>query len=171
MNYKIKMRKVNTFIFDVDGVLTNGEVILFKNEIVRVLNSRDGYAIQHAAKEGYRILIITGGSSEEVKTRLLGLGATEVCLKSCNKLEVYESLKLKYDFTDEEALYMGDDIPDYPVLNTVGVSTCPQDAAVEIKEIVDYHSPYNGGEFCVRDVIEQTMRLQGKWFTKGSYHW
>ena len=115
-------------------------------------------------------MIITGGSSEEVKKRLLGLGATEVCLKSSNKLEVYESLKLKYNFTDEEALYMGDDIPDYPVLKKVGVSTCPQDAAVEIKEIVDYHSPYNGGQQCVRDVIEQTLRLQGKWFTEGSYH-
>jgi 3-deoxy-D-manno-octulosonate 8-phosphate phosphatase (KDO 8-P phosphatase) len=171
MNYKIKMRQVTTFIFDVDGVLTNGEVILYKDDFVRVLNSRDGYAMQHASKEGYRILIITGGSSEEVKKRLIGLGATEVCLKSSNKLEVYESLKLKYNFANEEALYMGDDIPDYPVLKVVGVSTCPQDAAVEIKEIVDYHSPYNGGQHCVRDVIEQTLRLQGKWFTEGSYHW
>jgi len=171
MNYKIKMRQITTFIFDVDGVLTNGEVIILKNEIVRVLNSRDGYALQHASKEGYRILIITGGSSQEVSARLMDLGVTEVCLKSSNKLDVYTSLKQKYNFTDEEALYMGDDIPDYPVLKKVGLSTCPQDAAVEIKEIVDYHSPYKGGEHCVRDVIEQTMRVQGKWFTERSYHW
>ena len=171
MNYKIKMRKVNTFIFDVDGVLTNGEVILFKNEIVRVLNSRDGYAIQHAAKEGYRILIITGGSSEEVKTRLLGLGATEVCLKSSNKLEVYESLKLKYDFTDEEALYMGDDIPDLEVMGLAGLACCPHDAAPEIRAISDYVSPFAGGTGCVRDVLEQAMKLKGLWMNDLAHAW
>jgi 3-deoxy-D-manno-octulosonate 8-phosphate phosphatase (KDO 8-P phosphatase) len=171
MNYKIKLRNITTFAFDVDGVLTNGDVTLYKGEVIRTLNSRDGYALQHAAKEGYRILIITGGSSEEVQRRLLDLGATEVRLKSANKLEVYKDLKAKYGFEDEQVLYMGDDIQDIPVLKTVGVSTCPQDAAVEVKEIVDYHSPYNGGKHCVRDVIEQTLRVQGKWMTNGAYSW
>ena len=116
MNYKIKLRKVSTFIFDVDGVLTNGDVILFQDEIVRVLNSRDGYAIQHASKEGYQIFIITGGSSKTVAERLLELGVKEVKLRSSNKLDVYRALQHKYSFSDQEVLYMGDDLPDYPVM-------------------------------------------------------
>jgi 3-deoxy-D-manno-octulosonate 8-phosphate phosphatase (KDO 8-P phosphatase) len=84
---------------------------------------------------------------------------------------VYQELKEKYGFTDEQVLYMGDDIPDYRVMELVGVSTCPQDAAVEIKALVDYQSPYNGGKHCVRDVIEQTLRVQGKWFTEEAHHW
>lgn len=171
ISYKEKLPQITTFIFDVDGVLTNGDVLLMGGDIVRILNSRDGYALQHAKKKGYRILIITGGSSEEVKIRLLDLGATEVRLKSKNKLTVYKELKEKYGFTDEEVLYMGDDIPDYPVLNIVGVSTCPQDAAVEIKEICHYQSPYNGGRHCVRDVIEQTLRVQDKWFDEDGFEW
>lgn len=171
MSYKQKLSEITTFIFDVDGVLTNGNVILFKDEVVRTLNSRDGYAIQHAAKKGFKILVITGGNSIEVKHRLLKLGATEVRLKSSDKLTVYNELKKKYNFLDGEVLYMGDDIPDYPVMKEVGIATCPQDAAVEIKEIAHYHSPYTGGNHCVRDVIEQTLRVQGKWFENDSFQW
>lgn len=171
ISYKEKLPKVTTFIFDVDGVLTNGEILLMKEDFVRSLNSRDAYAMQYAAKQDYRILIITGGSSRIVEDRLMGLGITEVRLKSYNKLAVYNDLKEKYVFTDEEVLYMGDDIPDYEVLQQVGVSTCPQDAAVEIKEMVDYQSPYNGGHHCVRDVIEQTLRVQNKWFKKNAFEW
>ena len=170
-SYKEKLNPITTFVFDVDGVLTDGKVVLLNDDVVRTLNSRDGYALQFASKMGYRILIITGGSSPSVKTRLLNLGATEVCLGASNKLEVYNSLKEKYGFTDEQALYMGDDIPDYHVMQTVGVSTCPQNAAVEIKAISDYQSPYDGGNHCVRDVIEQTMRVQGKWFTDDAFEW
>lgn len=171
ISYKEKLPHITTFIFDVDGVLTNGEVLLYKEEFVRVLNARDGYALQYASKQGYTILIITGGSSERVRERLMGLGVTEVRLSSKNKLEVYEELKKKYNFSDDQALYMGDDIPDYQVLKTVGVATCPQDAAVEIKSICDYQSPKNGGEHCVRDVIEQTLRVQDKWFKEGALEW
>jgi 3-deoxy-D-manno-octulosonate 8-phosphate phosphatase (KDO 8-P phosphatase) len=171
ISYKQKLNNITTFIFDVDGVLTNGDVILYKDEIVRTLNSRDGYAIQYAAKMGYRILIITGGNSMAVETRLLRLGAAEVCLKANNKLHVYDTLKTKYEFTDDEVLYMGDDIPDYHVMNKVGVATCPQNAAAEIKQISDYQSPYNGGEHCVRDVIEQTLRVQNKWFKDEAFDW
>lgn len=170
-SYKEKLHAITTFIFDVDGVLTDGQVLLHSDDIVRTLNSRDGYALQFAAKMGYRVLIITGGHSTAVKTRLLNLGATEVCLKSSNKVEVYKQLQQKYDFTNEQALYMGDDIPDYNVMRMVGVSACPQDAAVEIKKISDYQSPYNGGHHCVRDVIEQTMRLQGQWFSDKAFEW
>jgi len=170
-SYKEKLNAVTTFIFDVDGVFTDGSVMLLNDEVVRTLSSRDGYALQYASKLGYRILIITGGNSEAVKVRLTNLGATEVRLEAKNKLVVYEDLKKKYKFTDEEALYMGDDIPDYQVMKLVQVSTCPQDAAVEIKEIADYQSPVKGGKGCVRDVIEQTLRVQGKWFSDAAFEW
>lgn len=170
-SYKEKLNPVTTFIFDVDGVLTDGSVMLYNNKVVRTLNSRDGYALQFAAKMGYRILIITGGNSPAVESRLLNLGVTEVCMKANNKLEVYKSLKEKYGFEDEQVLYMGDDIPDYHVMQTVGISTCPQDAAVEVKAMCDYQSPYAGGRHCVRDVVEQTLRAQGKWFSKEAFEW
>lgn len=171
MSYKTKLKNIDTFMFDIDGVLTDGSVYLINNEVGRVLNSRDGYALQYASKMSYNIFIVTGGSSESVKKRLLGLGVTEVLLKSKNKIDVYESLKKKYNFNDENVLYMGDDIPDYNVMKQVGVAACPQDAAIEIKAISDYQSPYNGGRHCVRDIIEQTLRVQGKWFGGLSHQW
>lgn len=170
-SYKERLNKITTLIFDIDGVLTNGDIVVLKGEMARILNSRDGYALQYASKMGYRILVITGGSSEEVKNRLLEVGVTEVCLRSSNKLAVYEELKVKYNFFDEEVVYMGDDIPDYQVMKVVGLASCPQDAAVEIKKISHYQSPFNGGRHCVRDIIEQTLRVQGKWFTEKAFEW
>lgn len=170
-SYKESLADITTFVFDVDGVFTDGSVMLLKDEVVRTLNSRDGYAVQYASKLGYRILIVTGGNSEAVKIRLENLGATKVCLQSKNKVDVYESLKKQYGFTDDEVLYMGDDIPDYQVMQLVKVATCPQDAAVEIKAISHYQSPIDGGGGCVRDVIEQTLRVQGKWFNKEAFEW
>jgi 3-deoxy-D-manno-octulosonate 8-phosphate phosphatase (KDO 8-P phosphatase) len=170
-SYKEKLNKITTFIFDVDGVLTNGNVILFNNEMVRTFNSRDAYAIQYASKMGYEIFIITGGNSTQVKERLTELGCREVVLSSSTKLDNYTRLKSMYEFSDEEVLYMGDDIPDYEVMSQVGLATCPQDAVIEIKSICHYQSPYNGGDKCVRDVIEQTLRVQGKWFTQEAFTW
>ena len=118
-SYKENLANITTFIFDVDGVLTNGDILLMKEDIVRYLNSRDGYAIQYAVKKGYKVLIITGGASEQVRTRLESLGVTEVRLRSSNKLNVYGELKAKYQFTDDQVLYMGDDIPDYEVMRKV----------------------------------------------------
>lgn len=171
MNYKQKLANVTTFMFDVDGVLTDGNVYLFQNEVVRSLNSRDGYALQYAAKQGYKIYVITGGNSVPVKERLLKLGVEEVFLQSKNKKEVYDQLKKQKGLQDAEILYMGDDIPDYEVMKAAGIAACPQDAAVEIKEIAHYQSPYVGGHHCVRDLIEQTLRVQGKWFGKKSLEW
>lgn len=171
ISYKEKLHAITTFIFDVDGVLTDGSVMLMENEVVRSLNSKDGYALQFASKSGYRIFIITGGNSPAVANRLTNLGITEVCLQAKNKVAVYEKLKADYHFTDEEVLYMGDDIPDYQVMQMTHVATCPQDAAIEIKDISDYQSPKNGGMGCVRDVIEQTLRVQGKWFTEKAFEW
>jgi len=171
MSYKTKLNHINTFIFDVDGVLTDGKVYFMENEIMRALNSKDGYALQYASKMGYQIFIITGGYSEDLKKRLLDLGIKEVHLRSSNKLNIYNGLKSKYQLNDDQILYMGDDIPDIPVLKKAGVSTCPQDASIDVKEIVDYQSPFDGGKACVRDVIEQTLRVQNKWLKDEAYHW
>jgi len=170
-SYKKQLNKITTFLFDVDGVLTNGSVGLINNEVTRTLNSRDAYAIQYASKMGFTILVITGGNSNQVKERLLELGCHEVILASSTKIESYKALKEKYNFSDDQALYMGDDIPDYEVMKVVGLAACPQDAAVEIKAISDYQSPYNGGDKCVRDIIEQTLRVQDKWFKEAAFSW
>ena len=171
ISYKEKLNKISTFLFDVDGVLTNGDVLLLHNEVVRTLNAKDGYALQYAVKMGFKVIIITGGNSQDVKDRLLGLGVHEVHLSSYNKLNVYNEIKERLGLVDEEVLYMGDDIPDYQVMKKVGVATCPQDAAVEIKDISHYQSPHNGGKQCVREIIEQTMRVQGKWFSESAFDW
>jgi 3-deoxy-D-manno-octulosonate 8-phosphate phosphatase (KDO 8-P phosphatase) len=170
-NYKIKLNKISTFIFDVDGVFTDGKVYLINDDVVRALNSKDGYAIQYATKLGYKIFIITGGNSQQVKDRLLNLGVNEVHLAVKRKLECYDNILLRFQLSPEEVLYMGDDIPDIPVLKKVGVSTCPQDACSDVKMLVDYQSHRNGGFGCVRDVIEQTLRLQGKWLLEEAYEW
>lgn len=171
ISYKERLNSITTFMFDVDGVLTNGDVTLMHNEVVRTLNSRDSYALQYAAKMGYKVIIITGGHSQDVKDRLIALGVHEVHLSSFNKLNVYNEIKLKHDLKDDEILYMGDDIPDYQVMKQAGVAACPQDAAVEIKSISHYQSPFNGGRHCVRDVIEQTLRVQHKWFSESAFEW
>lgn len=171
MTYKEKLHKINTFIFDVDGVFTDGSVYLLQDEFVRVLNSRDGYAVQYAARKGYNLFAITGGSSLEVQKRLIGLGMKEVFLGASNKLKVYQDLKLQEGFSDEEVLYMGDDIPDFQVIQEVGVGCTPKDAATEVLAVADYISPYPGGRHCVRDVIEQTLRLQGKWMDFDAVEW
>lgn len=171
MNYKAKLKDITTFIFDVDGVLTDGKVYLLKEEVVRALNSKDGYALQYASKNNYDIFIITGGYSEDLKKRLIDLGIKDVFLRSSKKIDVYNGIKEKYSIEDKQVLYMGDDIPDIPVLKIAGVSCCPQDAAIDVKEIVDYHSPLDGGKGCVREIIEQTLRVQGTWLNHKAYHW
>ena len=172
MNYKIKLNHINTFIFDVDGVLTDGTVALFGNgEQVRKMSSRDGYSMQYAKKKGYKIAIISGGSSKGVKERFDYLGINDVYLACSNKLKAFNDLVEKYDLNTEHILYMGDDLPDWEVMKKVGLPTCPRDAATEIKEIAKYVSPFIGGGGCVRDVIEQTLRVQCKWADKDNLGW
>lgn len=170
-SYKELLGSITTFILDVDGVLTTGEVLLQNGQVYRTLHSKDGYALQYAAKMGYTIYIITGGNSDDVKQRLLSLGAKEVFLRSNNKLEVYEKLKSQHHIKDSEVIYMGDDIPDYEVMKQVGIASCPQDACPEIKEISHYQSPILGGKGCVRDIIEQTLKVQGKWMRETAFNW
>jgi 3-deoxy-D-manno-octulosonate 8-phosphate phosphatase (KDO 8-P phosphatase) len=170
-SYKEKLSAINTFVFDIDGVFTNGKVMLFQGEMLRFIDSKDAYAVQYAAKMGFKIFIISGGHSIDYKNSLLSLGATEVCLQSANKLEVYTALKNKHTLENAKTLYMGDDIPDIQLLQIAGVSACPQDAVHEVKSIVDYQSPYKGGELCVRDIIEQTLRVQNLWLSEMAFHW
>lgn len=163
-NFKQKLPRIKTLLFDVDGVLTNGQVFLMENgEFLRNMNSKDGYALQLAVRKGYRIAMITGGSSQIIKKALHGLGVQDVFLSQHDKLQCYKDYINEHSLNEEEILYMGDDLPDYEVMKRVGVATCPQNSAIEIKEICLYISNRNGGEGCVRDIVEQVLRSQGNW--------
>ena len=139
--------------------------------MLRTSNIKDGYAIFHAIKMGYPIAIITGGSSELVKTRFEGLGVKHIYLKSKDKMIDFKDFINKEKIDVKNILYMGDDIPDYPVLKIVGIPTCPEDAAVEIKSISKYISHKKGGEGCVRDVVEQVLRSQNNWMNAEAFSW
>lgn len=171
-NFKEMLPNITTFIFDIDGVLTNGMVtVLPDGDQIRMMNIKDGYALQYAVKKGYNIAIISGGSSESVRSRLNGLGIKDVFLKSSNKIEIFNQYLKDKNIGSENVLYMGDDIPDYNVMKIAGVATCPNNAAIEIKDISHYISDKNGGEGCVRDIVEQVLRCQGKWFNADAHEW
>ncbi|MCP4551715.1 MAG: HAD-IIIA family hydrolase [Bacteroidetes bacterium] len=172
VNYKELLADINTFIFDYDGVFTNGTVILMNTgEPLRTANVKDGYALQLAVKKGYRIVIISGGRSESVISRFKALNIKDVFLGVDNKIERYRNYLAEHNMESKNTLYMGDDIPDYEVMKEVGVATCPADAAEEIKSISHYISLFSGGEGCVRDVIEQVLKVQGKWMNDDAYQW
>jgi 3-deoxy-D-manno-octulosonate 8-phosphate phosphatase (KDO 8-P phosphatase) len=163
-SYKEIMNDVTTFIFDVDGVLTDGSVFISnEGDMHRTMNIKDGYAMKAAVDSGYNVCIISGGSNEGVRVRLRNLGITDIYLGSPNKVETFDEYTDVYSIKPEQVLYMGDDIPDYHVMKLVGLPTCPQDASPEIKGISKYISHKNGGKGAVRDVIEQVMKVQGKW--------
>lgn len=163
-SYKEYLAQIDTFIFDVDGVLTNGMITIMPNgELIREMNVKDGYALKTAIDLGYRICVISGGTNEGVRKRLQGLGIEDIYLGAHNKLDQYFELLEKYQINSENVLYMGDDVPDYPVMKLVGMPCCPNDAVSEIQQISKYVSHKKGGEGCVRDVLEQVMRVQGKW--------
>jgi len=163
-SYKEIMPQITTFILDVDGVLTNGIVTIFPDgEMVRNMNIKDGYALKTAVLAGYNVCIISGGTNEAVRKRFKGLGITDVYLGAHNKLEQFEEYTNLHNLKPENILYMGDDIPDYPVMKKVGLPCCPKDAAPEIQNISKYISQKKGGNGCVRDVIEQVLKVQGKW--------
>ena len=164
ISYKQLLPKINTLIFDVDGVLTNGMVTIMPDgELVRHMNIKDGCALKTAVDKGLNVCIISGGKNEGVRTRLANLGIKDIYLGAHDKIKQYNELVEKYNLKPENVLYMGDDIPDYPVMELVGLPTCPNDAAPEIQGISKYISYKKGGKGCVRDVIEQILRVQGKW--------
>ncbi len=163
-SYKEIMNDITTFIFDIDGVLTDGSVaVTNEGEMLRTMNIRDGYALKAAVESGYNVCIISGGSNEGVRVRLRNLGITDIHLGSPDKVETYKEYIELYNIQPEQVLYMGDDIPDFHVMKLVGLPTCPQDASPEIKAISKYISHKNGGKGAVREVIEQVMKVQGKW--------
>ncbi len=163
-SYKEYLHDITTFIFDVDGVLTDGNVIVTTDgSLLRRMNIKDGYALKTAVDNGYHVCIISGGSNEGVRSRLRGLGVTNIYLGVSDKIEQLEEFLDVYDIDPKNVLYMGDDIPDLFVMQKVGLPCCPQDAAPEIKSISKYVSHKNGGKGAARDVIEQVMKVQGKW--------
>ena len=168
-HYKEKLKEIKLLIFDVDGVLTNGELFIFPDgKLVRKMNAKDGYALKIALKEEYEIAIITGGRENEIKERLYKLGIKHIFLQSYNKIKVLKKFLNENKFKPEETMYMGDDIPDIEVLNYVGLSCCPNDAVSDVISICDYVSFKNGGNGCVRDIIEQLLRVNNKWNLDGT---
>ena len=171
-NFKEELGKVKAFVFDVDGVLSNAKIYLHPgSELMRSMNIKDGYALQYAVRKGYPVCIITGGNSAAVEQRFRTLGIKEIYLKSRNKEEDLEDFLSGKDFGLENILYMGDDLPDYRVMKKVGFPTCPSDAVEEIKSVSVYISDKAGGEGCVRDVIEQVLRLHGNWMHEEAFTW
>ena len=163
-SYKELMNEITTFILDVDGVLTDGTIhVTETGEMLRNMNIRDGYAMKAAVENGYTVCIISGGSNEGVRVRLRNLGITDIHLGVSDKVETFKEFIDIYNIKPEQVLYMGDDIPDLHVMKLVGLPTCPQNAAPEIKAISKYISHKDGGKGCVRDVIEQVMKVQHKW--------
>tara|TARA_B110000444_G_scaffold22112_1_gene18375 strand:+ start:787 stop:1317 length:531 start_codon:yes stop_codon:yes gene_type:complete len=163
-NYKAILPQIKTFIFDVDGVLTDGKVLVTtKGEMYRALDTKDGYAIKCAILQGYKIVIISGGTNEGIRDRFKALGISDIYLGAHHKLDPFQDLIDNYDLNPEEILFVGDDIPDIPIMEKVGISCCPADAVSDVKSIVNYISHKNGGQGCVREIIEQVLRVQGKW--------
>jgi 3-deoxy-D-manno-octulosonate 8-phosphate phosphatase (KDO 8-P phosphatase) len=164
MNVLELFKNITTFVFDVDGVLTDGSILVLPDGVqARRMNIKDGYALQLAVKKGYRVVVISGGNSPEVMDRLNKLGVTDVFMKVSNKLEVMEEFMLQHQILPQHVLFMGDDIPDLDVMKHAGLAACPADAVNEIKEIAHYISHLKGGEGCGRDVIEKTMKLRSHW--------
>lgn len=164
INYDLQ--KIKTIIFDVDGVLSRETIPMSsEGEPLRTANIKDGYAIQLAQKMGLRIAIMTGGSTQAVKVRYEILGLQDVYMGCSRKMQTYEAYTARYGYTDDEVIYVGDDIPDYEIMRRVGCPCCPKDACQDIQDIALYISHRNGGEGCGRDIIEQVLRAQNKWMS------
>jgi 3-deoxy-D-manno-octulosonate 8-phosphate phosphatase (KDO 8-P phosphatase) len=171
-NYKALLQEVDTFIFDYDGVMTDGKVILMEDgQPLRMANVKDGYVLQLIIKLGYNVVIISGGFSRSMENRFETLGIKDVFLGTKNKALILKNYLDEHKIEPEHVVYMGDDIPDFNVMKMVGIPVCPADAVEEIKEISIYISDKNGGQGCVRDIIEQVLKVQGKWMSEEAYNW
>ncbi|MAW67795.1 MAG: KdsC family phosphatase [Flavobacteriaceae bacterium] len=163
-NYKENLKNIKAFVFDVDGVLTDGKLLISETgELLRSMNVKDGFAMKFAIDNGFKIGIISGGTNEAVRKRLSDLGIEEIHLKSHNKIVPFNDFKDKYGLQAENILVMGDDIPDIPIIKAAGIGCCPQDAVQEVKNSSDYISQKSGGMGAVRDIIEQVMKIHKKW--------
>ena len=164
MNVLPIFKKIKAFVLDVDGVLTDSSILVLDDgQQTRRMNIKDGYALQLAIKKGYKVLVISGGTSEAVKVRLQKLGVQDVHLGIQDKKETLLQYVQQHGLLWEEILYMGDDIPDLQVMKMAGLACCPADAVAEIRQISHYVSPVSGGEGCVRDVIEKVLKLNDHW--------
>ena len=165
INYKEKLQPIKAFVFDFDGVMTDGSVWVYADrETVRAGNIKDGFAVQYAVKKGYTVAVISGATSASIDNRMQMLGVTQCYTGCANKMDTYRRFLSDNGLTEDQVVCMGDDIPDYEIMSHCAVAACPADAATEIKEISDYISLYGGGHGCVRDIIEQVLRLHGNWF-------
>jgi len=164
MSYKSKLKNIKAFVFDVDGVFTDGSIYLLPGgNMSRVMNVLDGYAVVKALKNNYIIGVITGGNDPEVRNRINYLGITDYYAKSPDKMIDFENFQAKYNLKKEDILTMGDDVPDIQIMKNSGISACPKNSVPEVKAISDYISNIEGGKGAVRDVIEQVMKVQGTW--------
>jgi 3-deoxy-D-manno-octulosonate 8-phosphate phosphatase (KDO 8-P phosphatase) len=172
MNNMPDFTRIKAIVMDVDGVLTDGSIQVLENgDQVRVMNIKDGYALQLAVKSGYTLAIISGGRSQGVVSRLKGLGIQHIYMGSGEKLPVFKQFLKESGHSPEETLYMGDDMPDLPVMKFAGISIAPADAAEDILKIAQVITQKPGGKGCVREVIEQVMKQQGKWEASDSFIW
>ena len=163
-NYKELLNDIKGFVFDVDGVLTDGVLHISEHgDLLRRMNVKDGFALKHAINKGYKICIISGGTNPAVKSRLNGLGVTDVFLGADDKMGFLERFVNENNLELEDLAYMGDDIPDIEVMKSVKLACCPQDAVPEVKAISAYISHKSGGQCCVRDIIEQVLKTQNNW--------
>ena len=165
-NYKELLKSITTLVFDVDGVMTNGDVMIMPDgDFVRKMNIKDGYALKIAIEKGFRIIIISGGNSNSTRLRFENLGVKKenIILGTLEKLEKLEEFVTMYNLKKEEIMYMGDDMPDVPALKFVPLSTCPKDAVPEVKDVCNYISYNKGGKGAVRDIVEQILKSQNKW--------
>lgn len=170
INYDLK--KIKAIVFDVDGVLSPETIPLHPSgQPMRIINTKDGYAMQLAAKQGMQLGIITGGDAESVRIRFQALGFQHIYLKARYKMDQFRDFMEKTGLLPEEVCYVGDDIPDYEVMQTVGLPACPADAVPEIKAIAKYISRRKGGEGVGRDIIEQVLKTQGKWMQDDAFGW
>lgn len=157
-------RQIRTFIFDVDGVMTDGRLqVTDAGEFLRTFHTRDGYAIRRAIEEGFNVCVMTGGKGNSIEKRLQVLGIRHYYLGADNKLPIFNSYVAAHNINLFDTIYMGDDLNDYEVIQKVGLACCPCDACPEIISLAHYVSPFKGGDGCVRDVIEKVMKLQGSW--------
>jgi 3-deoxy-D-manno-octulosonate 8-phosphate phosphatase (KDO 8-P phosphatase) len=171
-NFKEDLVRVKAFIFDIDGVLSLQTISLNAFGVPnRTVNLRDGYALQLAAKKGYIIGIISGSKSKEYQKRLKMLGINDIYLNSHNKLDNFCNFLIKHNLDKSEVLFLGDVIPDFEVMKEAGVPVCPSDADSEIRQVSSYISDKKGGEGCVRDVIEQVLRLHNNWMDSDAFIW
>jgi len=166
------LENIRTFIFDIDGVLTSGSVLVTEvGEMLRSVNIKDGYALQHAVKQGYNIAILSGGNSQGMHKRFQGLGITEIYLGQKSKPAAFHKIIANFGVDAENVAYVGDDMPDFPVLKLAGLPCCPADAAKDIRDICTYISPVNGGLGVAREILEKAMKLHGTWWNDDTHKW